>query len=129
VSQLVNFSQPDYFSMDIESFPELEAWLEVGFHSANYKKLPGESDSEAVRDFGLAFAPSLVRGYVSAVRQCGWLTLGQLCWVLRHGDVVTVCQGLRIARSWLGGTVQAASASQARFHFACRQLVFHSEGF
>ena len=56
VTQLVNFSQPDYFSMDIESFPELEAWLEVGFNSANYKKLPGESDSMAVRHVGLVLA-------------------------------------------------------------------------
>eukprot|EP01043_Picozoa_sp_COSAG02_P007607 COSAG02_NODE_230_length_28060_cov_5.226816_22_plen_67_part_00 len=53
VTQLVNFSQPDFFSMDIESFPELEAWLEVGYNSANYRKLPGESDSMAVRLFGL----------------------------------------------------------------------------
>ena len=58
VTQLVNFSQPDYFSMDIESFPELEAWLEVGFNSANYKKLPGESDSMAVRSFLLVDAPA-----------------------------------------------------------------------
>ena len=68
MSQLVNFSQPDYFSMDIESFPELEAWLQVGFHSANYKKLPGESDSEAVRHLDLPCAIFRARVCIRSTR-------------------------------------------------------------
>ena len=45
----VNYSRPDYYSMDIEAFPEWEAWAAVGFKSANFveRKLPAESDSAA----------------------------------------------------------------------------------
>ena len=32
----VNFSMPDYYSMDIESFPEWETWAEVGYKSKNF---------------------------------------------------------------------------------------------
>eukprot|EP01043_Picozoa_sp_COSAG02_P002326 COSAG02_NODE_54_length_43941_cov_54.857990_2_plen_574_part_00 len=49
VTQLVQYTQPDYFSMDIESFPELEAWASVGYKSKNFvaAKKQGESDSSA----------------------------------------------------------------------------------
>ena len=64
VSQLVNFSQPQYFSVDIESFPGLETWVELGYKSANFVKQPGESDSAA----SLRIAQSWLGGVVTAAK-------------------------------------------------------------
>jgi hypothetical protein len=64
IRQLVNFTLPDYFSMDIEAFPELEKWIEVGFRSANFAKLPGETNSAA----SLRFAQSWIGGAVAAAK-------------------------------------------------------------
>ena len=66
VTQYVNYSQPDYFSVDIESFPELETWMEVGFKSANFAsaKRTGESDSAA----SLRMAQSWLGGVAAAAK-------------------------------------------------------------
>ena len=66
IKQLVNFTLPDYFSMDIEGFPELDQWIEVGFRSANFAaaKLPGETDSAA----SLRFAQSWIGGAAAAAK-------------------------------------------------------------
>jgi hypothetical protein len=47
ITKLVKYTQPTYFSMDIESFPELEAWAVVGYKSTNFAaaKKQGETDS------------------------------------------------------------------------------------
>ena len=49
----VKFAMPDYYSMDIESFPEWEAWAQVGYKSKNFarRKLLGESDAAASQRF------------------------------------------------------------------------------
>lgn len=64
VTKLVQYSQPDYFSMDIESFPELEAWVSVGYKSSNFvaAKKQGESDSTA----SLRIAKSWLEGAAKA---------------------------------------------------------------
>ena len=66
VTQYVNYSQPDYLTVDIESFPELEAWMEIGFKSANFAsaKKSGESDSAA----SLRMAQSWLGGVAAAAK-------------------------------------------------------------
>eukprot|EP01052_Picozoa_sp_SAG31_P027229 SAG31_NODE_2531_length_5555_cov_4.715909_1_plen_952_part_00 len=66
IRKIVNFTRPDYFSMDIEGFPELEKWIELGFRSANFAaaKVLGETDSAA----SLRFAQSWVGGVVAAAK-------------------------------------------------------------
>lgn len=49
ITKLVKYAQPTYFSMDIEGFPELEAWAVVGYKSTNFvaAKKQGETTSAA----------------------------------------------------------------------------------
>ena len=49
VTKLVEYAKPDYFSMDIECWPELEAYVAVAYKSSLFgdAKHAGESDSAA----------------------------------------------------------------------------------
>eukprot|EP00040_Diaphanoeca_grandis_P028166 m.161880 g.161880 ORF g.161880 m.161880 type:complete len:971 (-) comp31257_c0_seq1:282-3194(-) len=67
VTKLAQYSQPDYVSMDIESFPSLAAYVNVGYKSANFAtgKQSHETDSEA----SLRFAASWLGGVVAAMKK------------------------------------------------------------
>lgn len=53
ITKHVQFSMPDYYSMDIESFPDWESWAQVGYKSQIFekRKLLGESDAAASQRF------------------------------------------------------------------------------
>ena len=62
IQRIVNYSQPDYLSMDIETLPQLEKWVELGFKSANFAaaKRRGESDSDAAVRLGASWVGGIV---------------------------------------------------------------------
>ena len=64
IGQLVNYTKPDFLTMDIESLPQLEAWIRVGYKSSNFAgaKRAGERDSTAA----LRIASSWIGGIVTA---------------------------------------------------------------
>ena len=67
LAKLVNYSQADYVTMDIESFPELEPYVAVAYKSKNLKarQTKGETDSAA----GLRVARGWTSGCVAAAKQ------------------------------------------------------------
>lgn len=62
IEKLVNYTQADYLSMDIETLPQLEQWIEVGSNSKNFPtvKKDGERDSEALVRLGSAWVSAAV---------------------------------------------------------------------
>jgi hypothetical protein len=66
IEKLVQYAQPDYWSMDIESFSSLEAWTAVGYQSANFQRLKveGETNSQA----SVRFADSWIGGAATAAK-------------------------------------------------------------
>lgn len=67
VAKLIDYSKPDFFSMDIEALPSFESWASVAHLSANFqaRMLPSESHSQA----SLRIAESWIGGLVSAVNK------------------------------------------------------------
>jgi hypothetical protein len=61
VTKLVKYAQPDYFSMDIESFPELEAWALVPSTLVNVYEIQtgGDRDRDSAPDCHALLLPSL----------------------------------------------------------------------
>jgi hypothetical protein len=67
LQKLVNFSKPDFMTVDIESFPELEPYVAVAFKSKNFEpsRRKGESDSE----LSLRLAGGWLGGVVATAKQ------------------------------------------------------------
>jgi hypothetical protein len=67
VAKLINYSKPDFMTVDIEAFQELEPYVAVAYKSKNFeaRRRPGESDSE----LSLRVARGWLGGIVSATKQ------------------------------------------------------------
>lgn len=58
----MNYSQPDFLSLDIEGITEFGTWASIGHKSANFRGRlqPGESNSTATLRIGQSFLGGLV---------------------------------------------------------------------